>query len=223
MINYIGKAVKCVEDKCFFMGKGCYIDDIVLLGMLYVYIVCSFYVYVKINNIDMSWVEKMDGVVKIYIGKDIVEFGINGILIGWQVNFKNGEIMKELLYLLLVVDKVWYMGDGVAVVIVESREEVWDVVDEIDVDWEELFVVVNVKKVIEDGVFFVYDEVFNNKCFDWELGNFKEEVDKVMKQVYYIIIFEFINQWVILNVMEMWVVIGQYEEVIGKYILYIIL
>ncbi|MHC4379358.1 MAG: xanthine dehydrogenase family protein molybdopterin-binding subunit, partial [Planctomycetota bacterium] len=178
MTNYIGKAVKRVEDKRFLTGKGRYTDDIVLPGMLYAYIVRSPYAHAKINNIDTSRAEKMDGVVKIYTGKDIAESGINGIPTGWQVNFKNGDTMKEPPHPLLVADKARYMGDGVVVVIAESREEARDAADEIDVDWEELPAVANAKKATEDGAPLVHDEAPNNKCFDWELGNPKEEVDK---------------------------------------------
>ncbi|MCR9102331.1 MAG: xanthine dehydrogenase family protein molybdopterin-binding subunit [bacterium] len=220
MTNYIGKAVKRVEDKRFLTGKGRYTDDIVLPGMLYAYIVRSPYAHAKINNIDTSRAENMDGVVKIYTGKDIAESGINGIPTGWQVNFKNGDTMKEPPHPLLVADKARYMGDGVAVVIAESREEARDAADEIDIDWEELPAVANAKKATEDGAPLVHDEAPNNKCFDWELGNPKEEVDKAMKQAHHITTLEFTNQRVIPNAMETRAAIGQYEEATGKYTLY---
>ncbi|KGE88473.1 MAG: xanthine dehydrogenase family protein molybdopterin-binding subunit [Phaeodactylibacter xiamenensis] len=220
MTNYIGKAVKRVEDKRFLTGKGRYTDDIVLPGMLYAYIVRSPYAHAKINNIDTSRAEKMDGVVKIYTGKDIAESGINGIPTGWQVNFKNGDTMKEPPHPLLVADKARYMGDGVAVVIAESREEARDAADEIDIDWEELPAVASAKKATEDGAPLVHDEAPNNKCFDWELGNPKEEVDKAMKQAHHITTLEFTNQRVVPNAMETRAAIGQYEEATGKYTLY---
>lgn len=220
MTNYIGKAVKRVEDKRFLTGKGRYTDDIVLPGMLYAYIVRSPYAHAKINNIDTSRAENMDGVVKIYTGKDIAESGINGIPTGWQVNFKNGDTMKEPPHPLLVADKARYMGDGVAVVIAESREEARDAADEIDIDWEELPAVANAKKATEDGAPLVHEEAPNNKCFDWELGNPKEEVDKAMKQAHHITTLEFTNQRVIPNAMETRAAIGQYEEATGKYTLY---
>lgn len=220
MTNYIGKAVKRVEDKRFLTGKGRYTDDIVLPGMLYAYIVRSPYAHAKINNIDTSRAEKMDGVVKIYTGKDIAESGINGIPTGWQVNFKNGDTMKEPPHPLLVADKARYMGDGVAVVIAESKDEARDAADEIDVDWEELPAVANAKKATEEGAPLVHDEAPKNMCFDWELGNPKEEVDKAMGQAHHVTTLEFTNQRVIPNAMEPRSAIGQYEESTGKYTLY---
>ena len=51
--------------------------------------------HAKINSIDISSAEQMDGVVKVFTGKDIAEAGIVGSICGWQVDFKNGDTMKE--------------------------------------------------------------------------------------------------------------------------------
>ncbi len=220
MTNFIGKAVKRVEDKRFLTGKGRYTDDIVLPGMLHAYIVRSPYAHAKINSIDTSQAEQMEGVVKIYTGKDIAESGVNGIPTGWQVNFKNGDTMKEPPHPLLVADKARYMGDGVAVVIAESREQARDAADTIDVGWEELPAVANAKKATEGGAPLVHEEAPNNLCFDWELGNPKEEVDKALSQAHHITTLELTNQRVIPNAIETRSAIGQYEEATGKYTLY---
>lgn len=220
MTNFIGKAVKRVEDKRFLTGKGRYTDDIVLPGMLYAYIVRSPYAHAKINNIDTSHAAQMEGVVKIYTGKDIAASGVNGIPTGWQVNFKNGDTMKEPPHPLLVSDKARYLGDGVAVVIAESREQARDAADTIDIDWEELPAVANAKKATEEGAPLVHEEAPNNLCFDWELGNPKEEVDKAMSQAHHVTTLELTNQRMIPNAVETRAAIGQYEEATGKYTLY---
>jgi carbon-monoxide dehydrogenase large subunit len=220
MTNYIGKAVKRVEDKRFLTGKGRYTDDIVLPGMLHAYIVRSPYAHAKIVSLDTSAAEKMEGVVAVYTGKDIAESGINGIPTGWQVNFKNGDTMKEPPHPLLVADKARYMGDGVAVVIAESRDIARDAGDAIEVEWDELPAVANPKQAVEDSAPQVHDEAPNNMCFDWELGNPKEEVDDALSKAHHITTLEFTNQRVIPNAMEPRSAIGQYEEASDKYTLY---
>ena len=94
MANLIGQSVKRVEDKRFITGKGKYTDDIVLPGMMHAYMVRSPYAHAKINSIDTSAAEALDGVMKVFTGKDIPE-AIAGVPCGWQVNFKNGDTMKE--------------------------------------------------------------------------------------------------------------------------------
>ncbi|MCO6491378.1 MAG: xanthine dehydrogenase family protein molybdopterin-binding subunit [Phaeodactylibacter sp.] len=220
MTNYIGKAVKRVEDKRFITGKGRYTDDIVLPGMAYAYIVRSPYAHAKILKVDTSAAEAMDGVVKVYTGKDIAESGINGVPCGWQVNFKNGDTMKEPPHPLLVADKARYMGDAVAVVIAETREIARDAGDMIEVEYEELPAVANPKKATEAGAPLVHDDAPNNLCFDWELGNPKAEVDEAMSKAHHVTTLDIVNQRLVPNAVEPRSAIGHYEEASDKYTLY---
>ncbi|MCB0564235.1 MAG: xanthine dehydrogenase family protein molybdopterin-binding subunit [Phaeodactylibacter sp.] len=220
MTNYIGKAVKRVEDKRFITGKGRYTDDIILPGMTHAYIVRSPYAHARISSVDTSAAEAIEGVVKVFTGKDIAESGINGIPTGWQVNFKNGDTMKEPPHPLLVSDKARYMGDAVAIVIAESREIARDAGDMVEVEYEELPAVADAKKATEAGAPLVHDDAPNNMCFDWELGNPKAEVDEAMSKAHHITTLEFVNQRVIPNAIEPRSAIGHFEESSDKYTLY---
>ena len=219
-MTYIGKSVKRVEDKRFITGKGRYTDDIVLPGMAYAYIVRSPYAHAKILSIDTSEAEKMDGVVAIYTGKDIAEAGIAGVPCGWQVNFKNGDTMKEPPHPLLVADKVRHMGDNVAMIIADSPEQARDAADALDVDYDELPAVANALTATKDGAPLVHEDAPNNLCFDWELGNPKEEVEAALAGAHHITTLEFTNQRVIPNAIEPRAAIGHYEEATDKYTLY---
>jgi carbon-monoxide dehydrogenase large subunit len=89
----IGKSVKRVEDKRFTTGHGNYTDDIVLPKQTYAAFVRSQYAHAKILSVDTNAAKAMPGVVAIYTGADVA--GVNGVPCGWQVNFKNGDAMKE--------------------------------------------------------------------------------------------------------------------------------
>lgn len=219
-MTFIGKSVKRVEDQRFLTGKGRYTDDIVLPGMTYAYILRSPYAHAKIVSVDTSKAEAMDGVVKIFTGKDIAAAGINGVPCGWQVNFKNGDTMKEPPHPLLVADKARYAGDGVAMIIAESKEAARDAADMVDVEYEELDAVTNAADAIADGKPLVHDDAPNNMCFDWELGNPIDEVNAAMSAADHITSLEFTNQRVIPNAMEPRAAIGQYEDHSGKYTLH---
>jgi len=220
MTNYIGKAVKRVEDKRFITGKGRYTDDITLPGMTHAYIVRSPYAHARILSVDTSAAEAMEGVVKVFTGKDIAGSGVNGVPCGWQVNFKNGDTMKEPPHPLLVADKARYMGDAVAVVIAESREIARDAGDKVEVEYEELPAVADARKATEAGAPLVHDDAPNNLCFDWELGNPKAEVDEAMSKAHHITTLEYHNQRLIPNAIEPRSAIGHYEEASDKYTLY---
>jgi len=66
--------------------------------------------HARILNVNTARAEELPGVVAVFTGKDVAE--VNGVPCGWQVDFKNGDTMKEPPHKLLVADKARHMGDG---------------------------------------------------------------------------------------------------------------
>lgn len=214
----IGKSVKRVEDKRFITGRGNYTDDIVLPHQTYACYVRSPYAHAKILKVDTSAAKAMPGVVAIFTGADVA--GVNGVPCGWQVNFKNGETMKEPKHPLLVSDKARHVGDAVAIVIAESYEQAVDAAEAVEVDYEELPVVVDAKKAAEAGAPLVHDEAPNNMCYDWALGNPIEEVNAAIDASTHVTTLEFVNQRMIPNAMEPRSYNSSYDSATDKYVLY---
>ncbi|MFN8343668.1 MAG: xanthine dehydrogenase family protein molybdopterin-binding subunit [Spirosomataceae bacterium] len=215
--KFIGKSVKRVEDKRFITGKGRYTDDIVLPGMTHAYILRSPYAHANIKSIDTSAAAAMPGVVTIMTGEEVGHYGVP---CGWQVNFKNGETMKEPPHPLLVKDKVRHVGDAVALVVAESREIAQDAAEAIVVDYEVLPAVTDASKAVDPGAPQVHDSVPNNICFDWEIGNPKAEVDAAMAGAAHVTSLDFVNQRLSPNAMEPRSYIGHYDGVYDRYTLY---
>ncbi|MEL6140945.1 MAG: xanthine dehydrogenase family protein molybdopterin-binding subunit [Bacteroidota bacterium] len=220
MTKYIGKSVKRLEDKRFLTGKGKYTDDMILLQQTYAYIVRSPYAHAKINSIDTSAAEKAEGVVAVFTGHDVAKDDITGVPAGWQVNFKNGDTMKEPPHPLLVTKKARHIGDAVAVVIAESKAQAKDAAELVDVDYEELDAVTDPKAAAQPGAPLVHEDCPNNLCFDWELGNPIEEVDAAIAAAHHVTSLEFVNQRMIPNAMEPRSAIGHYESAGDNYTLY---
>ena len=219
-MSYIGISVKRLEDKRFITGKGRYTDDIVLPYMTHVCFVRSQYAHAKINSIDISEASEMPGVVQIFTGKDTDAAGIAGVPCGWQVNFINGDIMKEPPHPLLISDTVRHAGDAVAMVIAETYAEAKDAAEAVMVDYEVLPAVVSPKAAAQAGAPQVHADAPGNLCFDWELGNPKAEVDAAMANAHHVTKLDFINQRVIPNAIEPRAAIGHYEDHNDKYTLY---
>lgn len=214
----IGRSVKRVEDKRFITGHGNYTDDIVLPRQTYASFVRSPYGHAKILSVDTSAAQAMPGVVKIFTGADVA--AINGVPCGWQVNFKNGDTMKEPKHPLLVADKARHVGDAVAIVIAESLAEAVDAAEAVVVEYEELPAVVDAAKAAADGAPLVHDEAPNNKCYDWALGNPIEEVDAALAASAHVTSLEFVNQRLVPNAIEPRAYNASYDEYGDKYTLY---
>ena len=216
--GYIGKSVRRVEDKRFISGRARYTDDIVLPQQTFASFVRSPYGHAKILNVDINAAKNMPGVVAIYTGKDVAE--VNGVPCGWQVNFKNGDIMKEPKHPLLVADKVRHVGDAVAIVIAGSQEEAVDAAEAVIVNYEELPCVVDASKAVLAGAALLHDDVPNNICFDWVLGNPISEVDEAMSAAAHTTTLEFINQRLIPNAIEPRCYNSSYDAINDRYTLY---
>jgi carbon-monoxide dehydrogenase large subunit len=216
--GFIGKSIKRVEDKRFTTGHGQYTDDIVLPHQTYAAFVRSQYAHAKILSVDTSAAKAMSGVVAIYTGADVA--AVNGVPCGWQVNFKNGNAMKEPKHPLLVADKARHVGDAIAIVIAESKEEAVDAAQAVNAEYEELPCVVDAFKATQAGAPLVHDDVPNNMCYDWALGNPIEEVNEAISKASHVTALEFVNQRLIPNAIEPRCYNSSYDAINDKYTLY---
>ena len=219
MTSVLGQPVKRVEDKKFITGKGRYTDDIVLPKMTFAAIVRSPYAHANIKRIDTKAAAAAEGVVAVFTGEQMQADGVGGLPAGWQVDFKNGDTMKEPPHPPLAVGKVRHVGDSVAVVIAETPAQAKDAVELVKVNYEVLDAVVNVVAATKDGAPQLFDDVPNNIPFDWELGD-KEKTDKAIAAADHVTTLEYDNQRLITNAIEPRCSIGDYDEGRDHYTLY---
>ncbi len=217
MTKYIGQPIKRREDNRFLTGKGKYTDDIVLPGMTHVAFVRSPYAHAKILSIDTSAAAEAAGVVAVFTGKDCGQYSVP---CGWQVNFKNGDTMKEPPHPLLVSEKVNHLGEAVAVVIAESLAEARDAAELVEVDYEDLPSVTDPREAIQDGAPQIHADAPNNIVFDWEIGNPKADVNAAMDAAHHITKLEFKNQRLAPNAIEPRSYLADYDSNSDKWTLY---
>ena len=141
-VGGMGHSVKRKEDPRFVRGKGEYIDDLVLPGMLWLDIVRSPYAHAKILNIDSSEALKVPGVAAVVTGKDL-----EGYKLHWMPTLAGD------MQMVLPVDTVMYQSQEVAAVIATSRYAAADGVAAVMVDYEPLPVLVDPKEAMEPDAF----------------------------------------------------------------------
>lgn len=126
--TYIGRDRKRVEDPRLLVGRGGYIADLKLPGMLHAAVLRSPVPHAWIRSIDATEALKLPGVVAVLTGEDC-KAGMNPC-----VNFGPATIAQYPL----AVDKVRYAGEAVAAVVAESRYLAEDGVDLLEVVYEDL-------------------------------------------------------------------------------------
>ena len=219
MGDLIGQSVKRVEDRRFVTGHGRYTDDISLPRMTCATLVRSPHAHALIRNVDVSAARSAPGVVAIFVGKDLEAAEVGGLPCGWQVDFKNGDQMKEPPHPVLAVDKVRHVGDPVAIVIAETRDQARDAADLVAVDYEVLDAVVHPVKATAEGAPQLFDDVPGNIPFDWELGD-QAATDEALAGADHVTTLDFVNQRLIPNAIEPRCAIGDYDAARDHYTLY---
>ena len=218
MTTYIGKSVKRREDNRFLTGKGKYTDDIKLPGMTHLAFVRSPYAHAKINSITTEAAAKAPGVVAVFTGND--ECGNYGVPCGWQVNFKNGETMREPQHPLLAKDKIRHLGEAVAVVIAETLAQARDAAELVEVDYEELPAVTCPRKAMAADAPKVHDDFPDNAAFDWCIGNDRAEVEAALANAHHVTEIEYVNNRLAPNAIEPRSYIADYDVNGDKWTLY---
>ena len=161
-----GAAIKRREDPELITGRGRYTDDLTRPGMLHAVVVRSQHAHGKILDVDVSGALEAPGVVAVYTGKDVEASEIGGVVpTGWLL-----PEIKTPAHPILATDRVRYVGDGVAVVVADTRAHAVDAAERVFVEIEPLDAVVDPKAATADGAPRLFEEAPNNVSFDWSLG-----------------------------------------------------
>ena len=161
--GWLGKSVKRVEDDRFIRGKGNYVDDITLPGMLHMAILRSPFAHAKINSIDTSRAQALPGVVAVVTGELLAEHKL-----AWMPTL-SGDTQA-----VLATDKVRMQGQEVACVIAEDPYTAHDALELIDVDYDPLPVAITPQQALEPGAPVIRDDKegkTDNLVYHWEAGD----------------------------------------------------
>ncbi len=154
----IGAPIRRVEDKPLITGKGCYVEDIQLPGMLHLAFLRSPYPHAKIVSVDTSAAKSMPGVVAVVTGADLSE----SLRIP-AVPMVPG--MKIPPHPLLARGAVHAVGTPVAAVVAESRALAYDAVAAIGVEYQALPSVVSAEEALKPGAPLAREELDSNVCY----------------------------------------------------------
>jgi carbon-monoxide dehydrogenase large subunit len=215
----IGASVRRKEDARFLNGRGNYTDDINRPGQLHAYVKRSDRPHAKINSIDTAAASKAPGVVAVFTGADIAAENIGGLPCGWQIHNKDGSPMAEPPHPVIAVGKVRHVGDPIAVVIAETKQQAKDAAELVAIDYTDLPAAASLAAALAPGAATVHDDVPGNICYDWHIGD-KAIVDGVFANAHKVVRLDLTNNRLIPNAMEPRAAVGDYDVNSGEYTLY---
>src|SRR5258708_33406142 len=171
-IGGMGHSVKRKEDLRFVEGKGTYVEDVRLPGMVYGHMVRSPYAHARLIEIRSEEAKKLPGVLAVITGQDLEKAGLS-----WMPTLFHDKQM------VLATGKVLFQSQEVAFVVAEDRYTAADAAELVDVDYEDLPVLVDPHKALDADAPLLREDrpEKNNHIFHWEVGD-KAATDKAFKE-----------------------------------------
>jgi len=193
----VGRSIKRKEDPRLITGHGRYLDDIKLPNLAYAALLRSPHAHARIVSVDTGRAKALHGVIAVYTGADLKET-VNPLPCAFPAG---GTQTNMPPHRVLAVDKVRYVGDGIAVVIAEDASIAEDAVDLIDVEYELLSVVVDAEKARAADAPQLHEEAPGNLCMHWKAGD-REATDRAFAAAEVVVKHRIHNQRLIANPME---------------------
>ncbi len=168
----IGQSLQRKEDARFIRGKGNYVDDIQLPGMLYLDFTRSPYAHAKITAIHTEKALKTPGVLAVVTGKDL-----DAAKLAWMPTLMSDTQM------VLPIDTVMFQGQEVAAVVADSRYSAADGAAAVEIDYDPLPVVTDPFKALDPNAPLVRPDKpkKTNLIWHWEVGD-KAGTEELLRQ-----------------------------------------
>jgi aerobic carbon-monoxide dehydrogenase large subunit len=177
---YVGRPLRRREDLRLITGKGRYVDDVMIPGMLHLAILRSPHAHAEIESVDLSEARQAAGVRMVLSGADLSgKIGAivpNWILPGTKVPYRP----------VVAVDRVRFVGECVAMAVAESFDQALDALDLVDVVYATLPALVDEVTAIQSGAPQIHDNVPGNittvyKVSGGDYPKAASEADQVIK------------------------------------------
>jgi carbon-monoxide dehydrogenase large subunit len=215
----IGQGVPRFEDPRLLRGGGKYVDDITLPGMAFGHVLRSPHAHARIKSIDTSKAVAAPGVLVVLTGDDWVKSGWGDLPVPVTHKRRDGSPNYKPRYPALVKDIVRFVGDYVAFVVAETKNQAMDACELIEVEYEPLSAVLGTADAAKPGVALVWGDCKDNICFTAIHGD-KAKTEEAFAKAAHIVKEHLVINRVTTASMEPRGSVGDYNAITDSYTIY---
>jgi carbon-monoxide dehydrogenase large subunit len=146
-MKYIGEDIGALPSRQLVAGKGQYVGDLYLDGLLHMAVLRSPYAHARIKSVDTKAAEQVPGVIYVITGKEVKE-NMQPIVEAYDTAAMGAKGVK---WYALCPERVRFVGEAVAAVVAEDKYTARKAADLIQVDYEELAVVFDPEEAMKPG------------------------------------------------------------------------
>ena len=161
----IGRDRRRKEDQRLITGRTRWTDNLHVPGTMHLAMVRSPFAHARIVRIDSQAAEDSVNVVEVFTGAELAE-ELGSLPNAWPITADQ----KAPAHPPIAVDRVAFAGDIVAVVVARSAADARDAAELVDVEYEELPAVLDLKEAAEDNVL-AHPDLGTNKSALWRFDS----------------------------------------------------
>ncbi len=188
-----GQSVARVEDHALLTGKDTFADNFRLPGEAYLQLLRSPHAHARIAGIDTSAAAAMPGVLVIVTGDELVRAGVKPLL--QSADFKRADRSPTAAppQHALAIDTVRFVGEAVAAIVAETRDQARDAAEAIVVDYAPLRSVADVGDAIAAGAPLVWPQASGNVACEARYGKV-DATEAAFAKAAHVVSLDLVNQ-----------------------------
>ncbi|MCE9660874.1 MAG: xanthine dehydrogenase family protein molybdopterin-binding subunit [Burkholderiales bacterium] len=210
-----GRAVPRIEDRALLEGRGRFTDNVAVPGEAVIAFLRSPYAHARIVAIDTAAARAMPGVVGVFTGAELAAAGVQGMPTTPDFRRADGRKTVTPLRHALAHEFARYVGEAIAAVVAESREQARDALEAIVADLEELPAVVDARAARAEGAAVVTAEAADNIAAEMQHGN-AAATEAAFARAAHRVALDVHNQRLAPSPMEPRSVVARFDEASGR-------
>ncbi|MGH7388140.1 MAG: xanthine dehydrogenase family protein molybdopterin-binding subunit [Candidatus Rokuibacteriota bacterium] len=215
----VGQSVRRLEDPRLVQGLGRYSDDVSLPRQAHAVVVRSPHAHADIVRTDGAAALAAPGVVAVLTGADVAADGLGDLPTDRTRKRRDGSPAFPTPRPPLARGRVRHVGDPVALVVAETREQALDAAERVAVSYTPRAAVAAAADALRPGAPVVWDEAPDNVAFVWEAGQ-REAVARALETAAHVTRLDFVVTRVAAAPLEPRAAVGEWERRTGRYILH---
>ena len=211
-----------IEDEALLRGRGRFAADERLPGTAAAAFVRSPHAFARIRGIDTRAAERAPGVLAVLTAGDIAATGAGSVARPVPQTGRDGAPLRSPHRPALAGERALHAGEPVALVVAETREAAQDAAELVDIDYEELASVTDLRAAAAPGAPLLFAEAPGNIALDWALGGEADnlaEIERILRAARHVARVSLVNQRIVVASMEPRGATARYDAASGAYTL----
>jgi carbon-monoxide dehydrogenase large subunit len=215
----LGQPIRRKEDERLLTGKGGYTDDFDLPRQAWGAVVRSPHAHARIVSLDASAARAAPGVIEVLTAREVAADAVRPLRCAAPLKGADGEPLFAPPREVLQGERVRYVGDLVAFVVAETREQARDAAELVQVEYDALPAVVDARDADATDAPRLHGPHPSNCALEWQPRDNRQAVDAAFAGAARVARLDFVQNRICGVPMEPRAVLAAHDAASGRYTL----